>query len=143
MSELSSALPAPIRIGAVSYLNTKPLVYRLAESLPEAEVVYELPSRLSAALAAGELDIALVPSIELATHPEWRIVSDACIGCRGPVLSVKLAFRVPPAQVRTLALDEGSRTSTQAERLLGTATWRVGARRFCRRCRGMPASFPR
>ena len=118
MSEPFSALPEPLRIGAVSYLNTKPLVYRLAESLPEAEVVYELPSRLSAALAAGELDIALVPSIELATHPEWTIVSDACIGCRGPVLSVKLAFRVPPAQVRTLALDEGSRTSAVLAQIL-------------------------
>jgi chorismate dehydratase len=118
MSEPFSALPAPLRIGAVSYLNTKPLVHRLAELLPEAELVYEVPSRLSAGLAAEELDVALVPSIELASHPEWTIVSDACIGCRGPVLSVKLAFRVPPAQVRTLALDEGSRTSAVLAQIL-------------------------
>ncbi len=118
MSKPFSALPAALRIGAVSYLNTKPLVYRLAETLPEAELVYELPSRLSAALAAEELDVALVPSIELANHPEWTIVSDACIGCRGPVLSVKLAFRVPPAEVRTLALDEGSRTSAVLAQIL-------------------------
>jgi chorismate dehydratase len=118
MSELFSALPAPLRIGAVSYLNTKPLVHRLAELLPEAELVYEVPSRLSTGLAAAEFDVALVPSIELASHPEWTIVSDACIGCRGPVLSVKLAFRVPPAQVRTLALDEGSRTSAVLAQIL-------------------------
>jgi len=118
MSQAFSTHSTPLRIGAVSYLNTKPLVYRLAESLPEADVVYEVPSRLSTMLAADELDVALVPSVELACYPEWTIVSDACIGCRGPVLSVKLAFRVPPAQVRTLALDEGSRTSAVLAQIL-------------------------
>ena len=118
MSEPFSNSPAPLRIGAVSYLNTKPLVHRLDELAPEAVVSYEVPSRLSTALAAGELDVALVPSIELASHPEWTIVSDACIGCCGPVLSVKLAFRVPPDQVRSLALDEGSRTSAVLSQVL-------------------------
>ena len=101
----------PLRVGAVSYLNTKPLVHGLEDALPGAELVYDLPSRLADSLASGELDVALVPSIELASHPSWKIVSDACIACRGPVLSVKLMFRVPPAQVRRLVLDEGSRTS--------------------------------
>ena len=118
MSELYSTLAASLKIGAVSYLNTKPLVHRLAESLPEAELVYEVPSRLSTMLADGKLDVALVPSVELACYPKWTIVSNACIGCRGPVLSVKLAFRVPPAQVRTLALDEGSRTSAVLAQIL-------------------------
>ena len=107
-----------MRIGAVNYLNTKPLVYGLSERLPEAEIVFDLPSRLADQLAAGELDVALVPSITLADHPEWSIVSDACIGCRGPVLSVKVLFRVPPAEVRSLALDEGSRTSAVLAQIL-------------------------
>ena len=107
-----------LRIGAVNYLNTKPLVYGLSERLPGAKIVFDLPSRLADRLAAGELDVALVPSITLAHHPEWTIVSDACIGCRGPVLSVKVMFRVPPAQVRTLALDEGSRTSAVLAQVL-------------------------
>lgn len=106
------------RIGAVSYLNTKPLVYGLAESLPDSDVVYQLPSQLSDRLACEELDIALVPSIELAHHPDWTITSDACIACRGPVLSVKLLFRVPPAEVRSLAIDEGSRTSAIMSQIL-------------------------
>ncbi len=107
-----------MRIGAVNYLNTKPLVHGLSARLPEAEIVFDLPSRLADRLAAGELDVALVPSIALARHPEWKIVSDACIGCRGPVLSVKVMFRVPPAEVRTLALDEGSRTSAVLAQIL-------------------------
>jgi len=108
----------PLRIGAVNYLNTKPLVYGLSDRLPTAEICFDLPSRLADQLSAGALDLALVPSIELAAHPEWTIVSDACIGCQGPVLSVKILFRVPPAEVRTLALDEGSRTSAALAQIL-------------------------
>lgn len=107
-----------LKIGAVNYLNTKPLVYGLDKLLPNDTVCYDLPSRLADSLAEEELDIALVPSIELADHPEWRVVSNACIGCLGSVLSVKLLFRVPPAKVRTLALDEGSRTSAVLAQIL-------------------------
>ena len=107
-----------MRIGAVSYLNTKPLVYGLTELAPQHELVFDLPSRLADQLAAGTLDVALIPSIEFFQNPDYTIVSDACIGCRGPVLSVKLLSRVPMEQVRTLALDEGSRTSIALVRIL-------------------------
>ncbi len=107
-----------LRIGAVSYLNTKPLVAGLPALLPEADLVFDYPSRLADALATAALDIALVPSIARAYHADWQIVSDACIGCRGPVLSVKLMFRVPPDRVRRLALDEASQTSAVLARIL-------------------------
>ncbi len=107
-----------IRIGAVSYLNTKPLVYGLARSAPDAEVIFDLPSRLADGLSNGELDVALIPSIEFFQDPTYTIVSNACIGCRGPVLSVKLLSRVPISQIKRLALDEGSRTSVALVRIL-------------------------
>ena len=107
-----------LRIGAVNYLNTKPLVHGLDELLPDCQICYDLPSRLADSLANQQLDIALVPSIELADHPEWQVVSNACIGCVGPVLSVKLLFHVPPSEVKTLALDEGSRTSVVLAQIL-------------------------
>ena len=56
--------------------------------------------------------------IEYFRHPGSTIVSDACIVCRGPVRSLKLYGRVPPEQIRTLALDEGSRTSAALTRIL-------------------------
>src|SRR5262245_53693445 len=107
-----------LRVGAVNYLNTKPLVYRLERFAPQAEIVLDLPSRLADDLAAGRLDVALIPSIEYFQSPGYSIVSDACIACRGPVLSVKLFSRVPPAEIRSLALDEGSRTSATLVRIL-------------------------
>jgi len=107
-----------MRIGAVNYLNSKPLVYTLADLAPGAEIVYDVPSRLADGLAAGRLDVALVPSIELFRDPAYTVVSDACIGCSGPVLSVKLFCRTPAAEIRSLALDEGSLTSVALVRIL-------------------------
>ncbi len=107
-----------MRIGAVSYLNTKPLVYGLAELAPQHELIFDLPSRLADRLAAGVLDVALIPSVEFFANPDYQIISDACIGCRGPVRSVQLLARVPVKSIRTLALDEGSRTSAALVQIL-------------------------
>ena len=107
-----------IRIGAVNYLNTKPLVYRLDEMAPQAEIVYALPSRLADGLADGSLDVALIPSVEVFQNPTYSIISDACIGCRGAVLSVKLFSRVAIEDIQSVALDEGSRTSAALIQIL-------------------------
>ena len=107
-----------MRLGAVNYLNSKPLVCGLEELAPRVRLTYDLPSRLSDSLAAGRLDVALVPSVEFFRTPGYAIVSDACVACRGPVLSVKLYFRVPPNKVRRVALDEGSRTSSALTQIL-------------------------
>ena len=107
-----------LRVGAVNYLNTKPLIYQLDRLAPRAEIVLDLPSRLADELAAGRLDVALIPSLEFFQRPDYRIVSDACIACRGPVLSVKLFSRVPIGRIGSLALDEGSRTSAALVRIL-------------------------
>lgn len=106
-----------MRIGAVSYLNTKPLIHGFDQRLPEAELVLDLPSRLADRLATGDLDVALIPSFEAFRGSGYHIVSDACIGCRGPVWSVKLLSNVDPERIETLSLDEGSRTSAALVRL--------------------------
>jgi chorismate dehydratase len=107
-----------IRLGAVRYLNARPLTYCLAQFAPRAELIFDVPSRLADALTAGELDVAMIPSIEYFRHPGYTIISDACIACRGPVRSVKLFSRVPVERIRSLALDEGSRTSAALIRIL-------------------------
>ena len=108
----------PIRIGAVSYLNARPLMCALPQLLPEAEIVVDFPSRLADGLAAGRFDAALIPSIEYLRQPGLRIASDAVIACDGPVRSVKLYGRVPIERVESLALDAGSRTSAALARIL-------------------------
>ncbi len=108
----------PLRIGAVTYLNSKPLTEHLPELFPEAIIREDYPSRLADDLAAGKLDVALIPSIEYFRGENYEIVSDACVAARGPVLSVKLYSRVPWSDVRTLGLDEGSRTSAALAKIL-------------------------
>jgi chorismate dehydratase len=110
--------PTKLRVGAVNYLNTKPLIHEFERIVPQAELVLDLPSRLADRLAQRQLDVALIPSIEFFHDPTYIIVSDACIACRGPVLSVKLFSRGPIESIRTLALDEGSRTSVALVRIL-------------------------
>lgn len=107
-----------LRIGAVSYLNSKPLVEFLPELCPDAEVFLEVPSKLADQLACENLEVALIPSIEAFLDPSYEIVSDACVATHGPVLSVKLYSRVHPGDIRTLALDEGSRTSAALARIM-------------------------
>jgi chorismate dehydratase len=108
----------PVRIGAVNYLNTKPLIYHLEALAPQAELSLDVPSRLADRLAAGELDVALIPVIEYFRGDGYTIVSDVAIASRGPVLSVTLFSRVPWAEIRTVALDEGSRTSAALAQIL-------------------------
>jgi chorismate dehydratase len=105
-------------VGAVSYLNSKPLIFGLEERLQGRKLILDLPSRLADQLARRELDVALIPSVEFLRGDGLSIISDACIACRGPVRSVQLLFRKPPADVRTLALDEGSRTSCALSQVL-------------------------
>lgn len=100
-----------IRIGAVNYLNTKPLIYDLERLAPQAELSLDLPSRLADGLAACRLDIALIPTVEYLRADRYTLVPGIAIATRGPVLSVTLFSKVPWSEIRTLALDEGSRTS--------------------------------
>ena len=119
-----------IRIGAVSYLNTKPLVAGLESTKAnrsqtglllgelQFELSYDLPSHLADQLGWEKLDVALIPSVETFSKRDWTIVSNACIACRGPVWSVKIFSRVPLEQIKTLSLDEGSRTSAALAKIL-------------------------
>ncbi len=107
-----------IRIGAVSYLNTKPLVYELDTLAPNAELILDYPSRLADQMARGELDVALIPVIEYFRAGNYRLVPNIAIASQGPVLSVTLFSRAPWPEIRRVALDEGSRTSAALAQVL-------------------------
>jgi len=106
------------RIGAVAYLNTKPLIYDLEQLAPDADLVLEVPSRLADLLGEGKLDVALIPVIEYLRAGCYSIVPNIAIASQGPVLSVTLFSRVPWSSIRSVALDEGSRTSAALTQIL-------------------------
>jgi chorismate dehydratase len=107
-----------IRIGAVNYLNTKPLICDLSDLAPHADLILEVPSRLAEDLRAARLDVALIPVIEYFRGASYAIVPDISIASRGPVLSVTLFSRVPWCGIRRVALDEGSRSSAALAQIL-------------------------
>ncbi len=109
---------AAVRLGAVSYLNSKPLIQDLEILLPGSDIVLDYPSRLADALACDKLDVALIPSVEYFRGSGYRIISSACVAARGPVMSVKLYCRRHPGEIRRVALDEGSRTSAVLARVI-------------------------
>jgi chorismate dehydratase len=107
-----------MRIGAVNYLNAKPLVHDLARLAPRAELSFDLPSRLADQLAAGTIDVGLIPVVEYLRAGIYSLVPGIAIATRGPVLSVTLFSKVPWPEVTSLALDEGSRTSSALARVI-------------------------
>ena len=111
-------MPHTLRVGAVNYLNTKPLVEGLTDFAPAIDLSFDLPSRLADQLAAGELDVGLIPVAEFFRGDGYTFVPNIAIGSRGPVLSVTLFSKVPWGEVRTVALDEGSRTSAALTRVI-------------------------
>ena len=106
-------MSSPIRVGAVSYLNAKPLYHELCQFAPGVRLLMDVPSRLAAQLAEGTLDVALIPSIEYlrGVGKGYEIIPDFAIAAKGPVRSVKLFSHVPWTKVNRIALDSGSRTS--------------------------------
>lgn len=107
-----------IRIGAVGYLNARPLTWALDRSPQHWNVRYDLPSVCAALLHRGETDLGLIPSIEYLQSPEYRFVPGVGIGSRGPIASVALYTRVPLEQIRSIALDTSSRTSVSLIKVL-------------------------
>lgn len=107
-----------VRLGAVNYLNVRPLVFGLERRQELVSLRFDPPSECARLLAAGEIDLGMVPSITHLDRPADRIVPGVCIGSNGPVESVALFLKRPIRDVRTLAVDTSSRTSVALTRIL-------------------------
>ncbi len=123
-----------LRVGGIDYLNSLPLLWGLDDEVepPAGDrgvdglrlcLGNHVPSRLAAMLESGELDVALVPVVAVAEHPDWRVVPDISIASYGAVRSIRLYYRRPLAECRTVALDTCSRTSRLLTRLLFRDVW--------------------
>jgi predicted solute-binding protein len=114
-----------VRLGAVGYLNARPLVYGLDRD-PRFQVRYDLPSECARLLHAHEIDLGLIPSIEYLRGPRpYGIVLGAGVTSKGPVKSVALYTRCEPRDIRTVAMDTSSRTSVALVTILLSKTHKV------------------
>ncbi len=116
-----------IKVGAVSYLNTKPLIYGFehGKMSKEVELVIDYPSNIASLLINNKIDIGLVPVAIIPDLPEHHIISDYCIGCDGEVASVCLFSDVPLHEIETILLDYQSRTSVALLKILLKEHWNI------------------
>ena len=117
-----------IKVGAVSYLNTKPLLYgikRNTELMQMIELVEDYPSKIAAKLADGTIDVGLAPVAVIPRLNEWHIVSDYCISAESEVASVCLFSEVPLEKIEKVLLDYQSRTSVNLCKVLLKHYWHI------------------
>jgi len=145
----------PLRISAISYLNTAPLMWDFehdphpfaknakepALSLPKGwaaplkelgaqfEISYTLPSGCARALAEGKADIGIIPAAAYAEIPGLQVIPDVAIASRQAVRSILLVSKVPLGKIRTVALDTSSMTSVALLKVL-FEKWLGGAREY-------------
>jgi chorismate dehydratase len=124
MGEMGEGRGGVTRLGAVSYLNTKPLVYDI-ESRPEFAVRFDVPSKCAELLDARCTDLGLIPSFEYARHGGYVIVPHLAIASNGAVESVAMFTRRAIPDIRSIALDTSSRTSVNLLRLLCAAWFKI------------------
>ncbi len=116
-----------IKVGAVSYLNTKPLIYGFEQGMMEDEIelVFDYPANIAQQLLNDEIDIGLIPVAVLPAMKEYHIVADYCIGCYGEVASVCLFSNVLLQEIKTVLLDYQSRTSVALLKILVKEYWKI------------------
>jgi chorismate dehydratase len=119
-------LSKKIRVGAVSYLNTKPLLYGLQHhAISESiELIEDYPANLAKALEENTIDIGLVPVAVIPKLPEAHIISNYCIGAASPVASVCIFSQVPMESITSVYLDYQSKTSVNLARILLKNYWK-------------------
>jgi len=114
----------PLRLGAVSYLNTKPLVYGLGGRPDLFDVRFDVPAKCAELLHDGRVDLGLIPAIEY-LRGDYAIVPDIAIASDGEVATVALFSHKPIRDVETIALDLSSRTSVALTRVLCAKHWQI------------------
>jgi chorismate dehydratase len=108
----------PIRLGAVDYLNARPLVRGLDARADRYALRFDPPSRCAALLHDGSIDLGMIPSIEYLRGDGYQIVPGVSIASFGDVASVALFSAKPIAEIRAIALDSSSRTSVALLQIL-------------------------
>lgn len=120
-------LERKIRVAAVSYLNTKPLIYGFEQGMMKdrIELVTDFPAKIADMLINDEVDISLVPVATIPLLKEHHIITDYCIGAEGEVASVCLFSDVPVEQIENILMDYQSRSSVGLLKVLLKNYWKL------------------
>src|SRR5271166_2204332 len=117
-----------LRISAISYLNTAPLMWDFEHGTGGADfdISYTLPSQCAQALRDGAADIGIIPAAAYTSIPDLVILPGVAIASRRAVRSILLVSKVPREEIRTVALDTSSMTSVALTKVLFEKWWGGG-----------------
>ncbi len=117
----------PVRITAVSYYNTLPFIYGLKHSglLSGYDLSLDVPSECARKLLDNEADVGLIPVGALAGLPNYKLVSNLCIGADKDVKSVLLLANTEYTSIKTIYLDTDSLTSVNLVKVLAREYWKI------------------
>lgn len=121
-----------LRISAISYLNTAPLMWDFehgdagCEARSEFDVAYTLPSQCAASLREGSADIGIIPAAAYTSIPDLAILPGVAIASRRAVRSILLVSKLPLERIRSIALDTSSMTSVALTKVLFEKWWGSG-----------------
>jgi chorismate dehydratase len=115
-----------IRVAAVSYLSTKPLLYGMKRSsiMDRIDLIEDYPAKIAQMLIDDQVDVGLIPVAATLRMESWNIVGDYCIGANGAVASVCIFSEVPMEDVTEVVLDYQSRTSVNLAKVLLREYWK-------------------
>ncbi|HEV2021580.1 MAG TPA: menaquinone biosynthesis protein [Terriglobales bacterium] len=121
----------PVRVSAISFLNTAPLLWDFEHGAPRPEfrLEYTVPSACAEQLRAGAADVGIIPVAAYHAIPDLVIIPEVAIATKRTVRSIVLVSKVPMEEIRTVAADTSSRTSVLLARLL-FRKWHGGDREF-------------
>lgn len=116
-----------LKIGSVPYLNAKPLVdwFHSPDCTEDVELVYAVPSKLAVMLRSGAVDVCNCSIFEGISRPGLCVIPDISISSHGPVMSVRLFCNRPISEVRTVALDTSSLTSSALTQIILSETYHI------------------
>jgi len=115
------------KIGIVSYLNTRPLIYGLQREpmSSQIELIEDTPAQLADLLASDQIDIGLIPVASIPRFPDHYIIGDYCIATEAEVASVCLFSEVPLEKIERVYLDYQSRSSVALLKWLMKESWGI------------------
>lgn len=109
-----------INLGSVSFLNAKPITYALENNIIKHgfNIIQTPPSELSRKLYNKEVDLGLIPVAELLKRKNYSVVPNISISSLGKVDSVIVLAKQELGELRKIAIDRRSQSSTALLRIV-------------------------
>jgi chorismate dehydratase len=116
-----------LRISIVEYLNTAPLVWGFTDGplAGKYELSFTVPSQCAEALRRGDVDVAIIPSIEYQRIENIVVLPDMAVGAKDEVRSILVVAKKPIELAKRIALDTSSRASQALVKILAEGLWGI------------------